>query len=126
MGISIAKRAGLVLALISGEDSPLVDRFAHKMGIADVHKGCKDKAAAVRKFALDRGFSPGEVGFIGDDVNDLPAMSVVGFSAAPSDAHPDVRRRAGYVAQACGGRGAVREILEHLMASGGPAGSSSE
>ena len=48
MGISLGKKAGLVFALISGEDSPLVDRYAGKMGIGDVYKGCKDKAAAIR------------------------------------------------------------------------------
>ena len=51
MGISLGRKAGLRFALISGEASPLVDRFAEKMGIVDVYKGCKDKAAALRAFA---------------------------------------------------------------------------
>ena len=49
MGVSLARKAGLLVALISGEDSPLVDRFANKLGITDVAKGCKDKAEAVRE-----------------------------------------------------------------------------
>ncbi len=114
MGISLAKKAGLVFALISGEDSSLVDRFARKMGIADVYKGCKDKASALRKFAGGHGLALGDVCFVGDDVNDLSAFAIAGFAAAPSDAHPSVRRAAGYVAQACGGQGAVREILDYL------------
>src|SRR5438270_554639 len=51
MGVSLARKAGLVMALISGEDSPLVDRFAAKFQIVDVAKGCKDKAAALVAFA---------------------------------------------------------------------------
>ena len=47
MGVSLGRRAGLVFALISGEDSPVVDRFAAKMGIKHVYKGCRDKAAAL-------------------------------------------------------------------------------
>ena len=47
MGISLARKSGMIFALISGEASPLVDRFARKMGITDVHKGCTDKAAAL-------------------------------------------------------------------------------
>jgi 3-deoxy-D-manno-octulosonate 8-phosphate phosphatase (KDO 8-P phosphatase) len=121
MGISLAKKAGLVFALISGEESQLVDRFARKMGIADVYKGCKDKAAALRQFAGGRGFTLGDVCFIGDDVNDLPALAIAGFAAAPADAHPDVRLKAGYVARACGGHGAVREILDYMMGDS-PAG----
>src|SRR5215469_15484493 len=54
MGVSLAKKAGLLITLISGEDSPLVDRFAVKMGIADVYKNCKDKAGALRNFAERR------------------------------------------------------------------------
>src|SRR6478736_6593511 len=71
MGVSLAMKAGVAIALISGEDSPLVDRFARKMCIADVAKNCKDKASALRAFALDRGVSLSAVAFMGDDVNDL-------------------------------------------------------
>ena len=48
MGVSLARKAGLIVTLISGEDSPLVDRFAAKMNLGDITKGCKDKAAALR------------------------------------------------------------------------------
>ena len=51
MGVSLARKAGLVVGLISGEDSPVVDRFAAKMAITDVAKNCKDKAAALRTLA---------------------------------------------------------------------------
>jgi 3-deoxy-D-manno-octulosonate 8-phosphate phosphatase (KDO 8-P phosphatase) len=115
MGISLASKSGIRFALISGEASPLVDRFAEKMGIADVHKGCTDKAAALEEFAARHGLSPEEVCFVGDDVNDIAAFAVAGLAAAPSDAHPKAKLAADYVAQAGGGRGAVREILDRLM-----------
>lgn len=115
MGISLAAKAGMIIALVSGEDTPLVDRYAQKMGIVDVQKGCKDKATALREFAERRGLDLKQVGFVGDDVNDLPALAIAGFSAAPSDAHPKVKREVDYVSEACGGKGAVREILDYLM-----------
>jgi 3-deoxy-D-manno-octulosonate 8-phosphate phosphatase (KDO 8-P phosphatase) len=115
MGVSLARKSGMVIALISGEDSPLVDRFAQKMGITDVYKGCRDKGAALQQFTGDHGLPLEEVCFVGDDVNDLPAFAVAGFTAAPADAHPKVREAAAYVAKASGGKGAVREILDHLM-----------
>lgn len=118
MGISRAKKSGIVFALISGEASPLVDRFAQKMGITDVHKGCKDKATALREFATARGFALTEVCFVGDDINDLPAFAIAGFAATPGDAYEKVKPMAHYVARAGGGRGAVREILDHLVDSG--------
>ena len=73
MGLSRARKAGLRLALISGEDSPLIDRLAAKMQITDVHKNCKDKAGALRGLAELHGLSLAEVCFMGDDINDVPA-----------------------------------------------------
>lgn len=115
MGISEALKSGILLALISGEESPLVDRYARKMGITAVYKGCKDKGAALREFAGAHGIPLEEVCFVGDDVNDLPAFAIAGLAATPADAHPLAKKAATYVARASGGHGAVREILDHLM-----------
>lgn len=114
MGISLASKAGVVFSLISGEASPLVDRFAKKMGITAVYKGRKDKEAALLEFAAAHNFSLKEVCFIGDDVNDLAALASAGYSAAPADAYAKVRTVVDYVARANGGHGAVRETLDHL------------
>jgi 3-deoxy-D-manno-octulosonate 8-phosphate phosphatase (KDO 8-P phosphatase) len=119
MGVSLARRAGLILALISGENSPLVDRYAEKMLIRNVVKGCRDKAAALRDFAAAAGVKLTEVCFMGDDVNDLPAMAIAGFSAAPANAVPVVLARANFIATAPGGNGAVRELMEALLAARG-------
>jgi 3-deoxy-D-manno-octulosonate 8-phosphate phosphatase (KDO 8-P phosphatase) len=116
MGVSLASKAGLIVTLISGEDSPLVDRFAAKMNITDVTKGCKDKAAALRAFAERRGLPLGVICFMGDDVNDLKAMEIAGFSAAPANAQAAVLRVARFVAKANGGNGAVRELVDMILA----------
>src|SRR5215469_13780421 len=84
MGVSLARKAGLIVTLISGEDSPLVDRFATKMGLSDVSKGCKDKAGALRDFAARHELNLAEICFMGDDVNDVAAMKLAGCAAAPA------------------------------------------
>jgi 3-deoxy-D-manno-octulosonate 8-phosphate phosphatase (KDO 8-P phosphatase) len=117
MGVSLARRAGLILALISGENSPLVDRYAEKMLIKHVVKGCRDKATALRDFAAAAGVSLAEVCFMGDDVNDLPAMKISGFCAAPSNAAAVVLEQAHFVAKARGGNGAIRELVDALLAA---------
>jgi 3-deoxy-D-manno-octulosonate 8-phosphate phosphatase (KDO 8-P phosphatase) len=117
MGLSLARKAGLLVALISGEDSPLVDRLANKMGIQDVHKGCKDKAAALRTFAARHKLMLEEICFMGDDVNDLAALAIAGLAATPADARPVVRQKCQFVARLAGGNGAVRELVDHLLAS---------
>ena len=117
MGLSLARKSGMVIALVSGENSPLVDRLAGKLGIGDVHKDCKDKAGALRAFSEKHGLRLHEICFIGDDVNDLPALSMVGLSACPADARPSIRKRCQVVTKLAGGNGAVREVVEMLLAS---------
>jgi len=116
MGISLARKAGLAFALISGENSPLIDRYAQKMGIEFVVKGCKEKATALREFAAARGLELAEVAFMGDDINDLEALKIAGLSAAPANAHVSVRRVAMRVMAKTGGDGAVRELLDYVLA----------
>jgi 3-deoxy-D-manno-octulosonate 8-phosphate phosphatase (KDO 8-P phosphatase) len=115
MGLSLARRAGIQLALISGEHSPLVDRYAQKMQIEHVNKGCRDKAKALHEFAEAAAIDLTEICFMGDDVNDLPAMKVAGLSAAPSTAMPDVLSYVDFVAKNAGGNGAARELIDALL-----------
>lgn len=119
MGVSLARRAGLDFALISGEDSPLADRYARKMQINYVAKGCRDKANALREYAASAGIDLVEVCYMGDDVNDLPAMRIAGFSAAPANAAREVLSNVNFVAKALGGNGAVRELVEELLTARG-------
>ena len=117
MGVSLGKRAGLTFALISGEDNPLVDRFARKMHIQHVVKGCRDKAAALQEFATETGIELTQVCFMGDDLNDLPAMQIAGCAAAPANAIQEVLASADFIAKNTGGNGAVRELVDALLES---------
>lgn len=119
MGVSLARRAGIIPALISGENSPIVDRFAEKLLIRYVVKGCRDKAAALRQFAADSGLALTEICYMGDDVNDLPAMEIAGCGAAPPGAAAEVLARASLITVAAGGNGAVREVVNALLAARG-------
>ncbi len=116
MGLSLARKSGLIVALISGEDSPLVDRMAAKVSIPYVEKNCKDKGAALQRFAGHYQLALHEVCFMGDDVNDLAALGLAGVSAAPADARPVVRDQCMFISQAKGGNGAVRELVDALLA----------
>jgi 3-deoxy-D-manno-octulosonate 8-phosphate phosphatase (KDO 8-P phosphatase) len=115
MGISQASKQGIVFALISGEEDPLIARFAKKMNIVDVWQGCKDKGAALQTFAQARGFALSEIGFMGDDINDVAAMKLAGLAAAPADAHSSALAAAGFIARNPGGHGAVRELLDSIL-----------
>jgi 3-deoxy-D-manno-octulosonate 8-phosphate phosphatase (KDO 8-P phosphatase) len=122
MGLSLARKSGLIIALVSGENSPLVDRLASKLGIGNVYKECKDKASALRSFSERHGLALQEICFIGDDVNDLAALELAGLSACPADARPAVRQVCQLVTKQPGGNGAVREIVDMLLQSAQIAG----
>jgi len=117
MGISLGIKSGLVFALISGEDTALIDRYARKMGIKDVYKGCKDKASALRSFAQKHNLELAQVCFMGDDINDVSALELAGFAAVPSTAHESARSKADFVTRSAGGLGAVREVLDLIISN---------
>ncbi|MDD4591653.1 MAG: HAD hydrolase family protein [Parabacteroides sp.] len=117
MGISRGLKAGLVFALISGENNSLIDRFVEKMGIIDVYKGCKNKAEALCLFAEKHAFDHSQICFMGDDINDLPAMEIAGFSAAPATAQEIVKVNAKLITKHAGGQGAVRELIDYVLAN---------
>ncbi|HPL68460.1 MAG TPA: HAD hydrolase family protein [Smithellaceae bacterium] len=116
MGISLASKAGIIFALISGEDNILVDRFAKKMKIDHVFKGIKDKASALGSFAAINKLAMEQICFMGDDVNDLGALKLAGYSAAPANAHENVKRTVNLITTKSGGNGAVRELLDLILA----------
>ncbi|MDE1156250.1 MAG: HAD hydrolase family protein [Acidobacteriaceae bacterium] len=119
MGISLLRRLGIKLALISGEPSPLVDRYAAKMHMHFVRKGTRDKATAVQEFSESVGVDLSNICFFGDDVNDLFAMEKVGLGACPANAAAEVleylRETDGFIATQNGGHGAVRDFADQLL-----------
>ena len=117
MGIKLLQRAGLITALITMEETKLVTRRAEKLAIPEVHQGARDKLAVLRSLAARHGLTLQEVAYIGDDVNDLEALKAVGFSAAPADAMPPVLKVVDYVCRKSGGDGAVREVVDLILAA---------
>jgi 3-deoxy-D-manno-octulosonate 8-phosphate phosphatase (KDO 8-P phosphatase) len=80
-----------------------------------VYLGVRDKLETVRAIATSEGVTLDEVGFVGDDLVDLPVLASVGFAAAPADAAAEVRARAHLVSSAGGGHGAARQIVEFIL-----------
>ena len=118
MGVSLLRRLDIKMALVSGEPSPLVDRYAEKMHIPFIAKGVRDKAAALREFVAGCGVSLERTCFFGDDVNDLSAMEIAGLCACPSNAAAEVLayvQGKGFVALVPGGRGAVRALADAIL-----------
>lgn len=114
-GIKLLQRAGIRVGIITGRQSPVVDRRARELGIELVYQGAKDKLVPFREILGKTGLTVEQVAYVGDDFPDLPILRRVGFAATVADAVAEVKPHAHYVTQARGGRGAVREICDLLL-----------
>lgn len=115
LGISVALRSGLQIAIITGRKSEIIHRRAQELGIQMVQEGVKDKYLALEQLQNQLGLSRGQVAYMGDDLNDLPAFRAAGVTFAPADAVEEVREAASFVTEAAGGRGAVREAIAMIL-----------
>jgi YrbI family 3-deoxy-D-manno-octulosonate 8-phosphate phosphatase len=115
MGLARVREAGVAVAIISSEDSAIVHARAAKLKIDDVFCGASNKRLAIDELCAKHGLELDEVAFIGDDLNDLPALECVGLACAVADAADPVQAVAHYVTTRRGGDGAVRELCEFLI-----------
>lgn len=116
-GIKLLMGAGVEVAIISGRRSEALVRRAANLGVAELHMAVDDKRAVLADLLARRGLSGADAGYMGDDVVDLDIMAACGFSATVADGHPAVRRHVDYVARLGGGRGAVREVCDLILAA---------
>ncbi|MBL0885864.1 acylneuraminate cytidylyltransferase [Myceligenerans indicum] len=115
MGVSRLRRAGVPMLILSTETNKVVASRAQKLQVEVLH-GIDDKATALRGWLAERGLDPARVAYVGNDVNDLPAMAVVGWPVAVADARGEVKAQARIVLSHSGGNGAVREICDRILA----------
>ena len=118
-GMRMLQSAGVTLAVITGRESGSVAWRARNLGIEHVRQGVGDKLTVFHDLIGELGIGADQAGFIGDDIIDLRVMAACGFSAAPSDGHELARQQANYLAVLPGGRGAVREVCEFILAAQG-------
>ncbi|WP_395638395.1 cytidylyltransferase domain-containing protein [Pseudolysinimonas sp.] len=116
MGVALLRKAGVPTLILSTETNPVVGARAAKLGV-EVRQGLGDKASVLRAWAAEHGFSLDRIAYLGNDVNDLPCLDLVGWPLAVPDAHPRVLAAARVVLGSPGGRGAVREAAERILAA---------
>jgi 3-deoxy-D-manno-octulosonate 8-phosphate phosphatase (KDO 8-P phosphatase) len=114
-----AQRAGLSIALLSARSADATAVRAAQLGIPTIVQGSANKIAGFEQILTGAGLTDEQVGYMGDDLQDLPVLRRAGFSAAPADASPEVRAAVHWVSASGGGRGAVRECIEHVLRSQG-------
>ncbi len=116
LGVERLQAAGVPLLIVSKETNPVVRARAAKLGV-EVLNGIEHKAAVVRDWLAASGISPDRAAYVGNDINDLGPMGIVGWPIAVADAHPQVRAAARLVLERPGGHGAVREVCDLVLAA---------
>jgi YrbI family 3-deoxy-D-manno-octulosonate 8-phosphate phosphatase len=118
MGVELLRNSGIRTALLTREESSIVTRRAQKLNIESVWLGERDKREALPRLVRTLGYPLHAVAYIGDDVNDLGALSFVaeaGLAVCPADAVPSVARAVHFVTAARGGYGAFRELCDLIL-----------
>lgn len=118
-GIKLLMKSGIDVGIVTARTSGAVAYRAKNLGIEMVYQGQKNKLDALKAIMKEKRVKDGEIAFMGDDLVDLPIITRVGLSSAPSDAVDEVKSRVHYVAGRPGGRGAVRELAELILKSKG-------
>lgn len=116
-GIKSLQRAGIEVAIITGRNSEMTVARARDLGIAHLVQGREDKGEALDELLARLEITVDQVAYMGDDVVDIPAMQRVALSLTVQDAHADVVKVAQWRARQPGGRGAVREACDLLLAA---------
>lgn len=115
LGVRLWQRSGGRFGVITARNSHVVQARAAELGVSIVRQGVEQKLPAATAIADSLGLSADEVCYIGDDLPDLPVIRWAGLGAAVGDAAFEVRQHANLVADARGGQGAVREIIEKIL-----------
>jgi len=115
MGITLLRKAGIKVAFLTSESTEIVNARARKLKIDKTILGSRNKSGDLIKMAEELRVEMSEIAYVGDDVNDLHAMKMVGFSACPLDATKPIKEIADLILSFNGGAGAIRELTDRIL-----------
>lgn len=118
-GFDIAHAAGIQLIVLTGRECEATSRRMKELKVDILAQHVRDKAAWLKDYITANDLTGDEVGYIGDDLNDIPAMKLCGFVGCPTDSCKEVKALADYVSPVRGGHGAVRDCIEYLLTESG-------
>lgn len=121
-GLRLLASGGVKVAWITARSGPVLTRRAADLGVADVVQGVHNKGEALLALMQRHGLESSQVGFMGDDINDLPALQIAGLAVTVPAAPAYIAQVAHWITERQGGQGAVRECCDMILASQGRLG----
>lgn len=119
LGVVLLNKANIITAIITARNNGTVRERAKTLNIKELFEGQKNKLEALNILKEKYSLSDSEIAYMGDDLPDIPVIKQVGLGACPQDAAEHTKNAAKFVSSKCGGRGAVREFCEFILASQG-------
>lgn len=117
MGFRLLRERGIITGIVTGEDRELNRRRAVKLQVDVLKMAVNDKAAVIRELSRKYDVPLENIAYVGDDINDLEAVKLVGWGCCVANATLSVKQAAKYISHTKGGSGAVREIIDHILCS---------
>lgn len=114
VGVLICKKLNIKTAIITGEKTDIVKRRAQKLNVDYLFDGAKDKVKITQDLILELNINLSEVAFIGDDINDINILKLVGISGTPANGIDYIKSFVNIITQKKGGDGAFREFVETI------------
>lgn len=118
-GFFAAHQTGMEILVVTGRECTATAKRMKELKVDFLYQQVRDKRRFLERFFVDKGIEREEVAYIGDDLNDLPAMQLAGFVGCPKDSCTEIIERADYVSDICGGYGAVRDVIEYVLRKNG-------
>lgn len=118
-GFFAARAVGIKTMVLTGRECAATKRRMQELKVDFLFQNVRDKTAFLRSFMAEHSLYKEEVGYIGDDLNDLDPMHLVGFTACPADSCTEIKEAADYISPVTGGHGAVRDVVEHILNESG-------
>lgn len=119
LGIKMARECSVKIIAVSGRKSTATEVRCKRIGMDMVYTGILNKKTKLLEICEETNLALDEIAYIGDDLIDLAALSIVGLSCAPRTAVPDVLKRVNYVSPISGGKGVLRDVLELVLKAQG-------
>lgn len=113
--LQLAVKTGYRVLIVSGAQSDQVKQRLEKLGVTDIHMSVADKKKLVGEYIQKNNLPISEVLYMGDDIPDLPVMSLVGLPCCPADAVNEIREAAVYISNVNGGLGCARDVIEKVL-----------
>ena len=114
-GFFAAHSLEIKTVVVTGRESAMVKRRMKELKVDYVFENVRDKRAFLNEFMTEHLIAKEELGYIGDDLNDISAMKMAGFIGCPADSCIEVIKISDYVSSKNGGQGVVRDVIEHLL-----------